>query len=124
MSTAESTMPDRQLQHPSLEDVYDDGYLRIEHRTYYMACDGRPIFLPRTEFLLISCLARSIDRVVTAEDLWRYARTPDKPFNAESLHVFMYRLRGKLLPYRIRIDTLVNVGYRLTIPSITSSLTS
>jgi DNA-binding response OmpR family regulator len=117
MSIAESALPDRQVKNPSVEDIYDDGYLRIEHKNYYMACNGQPIFLPRTEFLLISCLARSIDRVVTAEDLWRYARTPDKPFNAESLHVFMYRLRNKLLPYRIRIDTLVNVGYRLIVPN-------
>jgi len=63
--------------------------------------------LPRTEFLLISRLARSVERAVSAEDLWHYARGNEKPFNSESLHVFMYRLRGKLLPHKLRIDTVV-----------------
>jgi DNA-binding response OmpR family regulator len=100
------------LQDPSIQDIYEDGYLRVEYKNYYLACSGQPIYLPRTEFLLISCLVRSVDRAVTAEDLWRYARDADKPFNSESLQVFMYRLRRKLLPHNLRIDTVVN-GYRL-----------
>jgi DNA-binding response OmpR family regulator len=115
MSTAGSILSDRQQRNPPLEDVYDDGYLRVEHKNYYIACNGQPIYLPRTEFLLISLLVRSVDRVVSAEDLWRHARDADKPFNPESLHVFMYRLRRKLLPHRVQIDTVVNVGYRLVV---------
>ncbi|HYX27259.1 MAG TPA: winged helix-turn-helix domain-containing protein [Pyrinomonadaceae bacterium] len=115
MSTAESALPRQQAQNLPSDDVYDDGYLRVEHKNYYLACDGRPIYLPRTEFLLISCLVRSVNRVVAAEELWRCARDVDKPFNAESLHVFMYRLRRKLLPHNVRIDTVVNVGYRLVV---------
>ncbi|MGZ8842985.1 MAG: helix-turn-helix domain-containing protein [Pyrinomonadaceae bacterium] len=116
MSLVESALSDRPNENSSLEDVYDDGYLRVEHRNFYLACAGRSIDLPRTEFLLLSRLVRSIERVVSAEDLWRYAWGNDKPFNSESLHVYIYRLRGKLLPYRIRIDTLVSVGYRLKAP--------
>ena len=117
MSVAKSALPDRQFHNPSADDIYDDGYLRIEHKNYYLACDGQPIYLPRTEFLLISCLALSVGRAVPAKDLWRYARSGDKPFNSESLHVFIYRLRSKLVPYDIRIDTLVHVGYRLVVPA-------
>ena len=36
-----------------------------------------------------------------------------KPYNAESLHVHIYRLRNKLTPFGMRIETMVNVGYRL-----------
>jgi DNA-binding response OmpR family regulator len=115
MSTAESVLSDRPLQNSSVQDIYDDGYLRVEHRNYYLACNGQPIYLPRTEFLLISCLVQSVNRAVTAEDLWRYARDAEKPFNSESLHVFMYRLRRKLLTHNVRIDTVVNVGYRLVV---------
>jgi DNA-binding response OmpR family regulator len=114
MSLAETALPHRQVE--STEDVYDDGYLRIEHKNYYVACEGRSIRLPRTEFLLISRLARSVERTVSAEDLWRFAWGNQKPFNTESLKVYIYRLRSKLLPYQIRIDTLVNVGYRLPRP--------
>jgi DNA-binding response OmpR family regulator len=116
MSLAETALPDRQIQDQSAEDVYDDGYLRIEHKNYYMACGGQSIRLPRTEFLIISRLVRSVERAVSSEDLWQYARGSEKPLNAESLHVFIYRLRSKLLPYKLHIDTMVNVGYRLLLP--------
>jgi DNA-binding response OmpR family regulator len=116
MSLAENAIRDGQVQSQSADDVYDDGYLRIEHRNYYVACGGQSIRLPRTEFLIISRLAHSVERAVSAEELWLYARGNEKPLNAESLHVFMYRLRSKLLPYKLHIDTIVNVGYRLLLP--------
>ena len=113
MSSAETSLPDRLVQDTSSDDVYDDGYLRVEHQNYYLACAGQSINLRRTEFLLISRLVRSIERVVRAEDLWRTAWGNKKPLNSESLHVYIYRLRNKLLPYNLQIETLVNVGYRL-----------
>lgn len=103
----------RESQGYSQADVYDDGVLRVEHKNYYVSCSGQPIKLPRTEFLIFSRLARSPERIVTAEDLWTYAWGDAKPLNTESLHVYIYRLRSKLLPYNLRIDTMVNVGYRL-----------
>src|SRR5260221_1869 len=75
MSVVETALTDREAQTPSSDDVYDDGYLRVEHRNYYMACAGQSIFLPRTEFLLISRLVRSIERVVSAEECWLSAVT-------------------------------------------------
>jgi DNA-binding response OmpR family regulator len=94
-------------------DVYDDGYLRVEHNNYYVACKGETLSLARTEFLILSRLLRAPERIVTAEDLWRYAWGASKPLNAESLHVYIYRLRSKLAPYNLTIHTMVNVGYRL-----------
>lgn len=121
MSAAETALPDRSPLDQLSEEVYDDGYLRVEHNNYYLACGGQAIYLPRTEFLLISRLARSVERAVSAEELWRYARGSEKPVNSESLHVFMYRLRNKLLPHKLRIDTVVNVGYRLVMSGANSS---
>lgn len=95
-------------------DVYDDGYLRVEHNNYYVACKGQAISLPRTEFLILSRLIRSPERIVSSVELWRHAWGSTKPLNPESLHVYIYRLRNKLAPYHLRIDTMVNVGYRLT----------
>lgn len=117
MSLVETALPDRQIENQSPEDVYDDGYLRIEHKNYYMACGGQSIRLPRTEFLIISRLARSVERAVSAEELWQFVWGSRKPLNVESLHVYIYRLRSKLLPYPLRIEALVNVGYRLLLPS-------
>ncbi len=116
MSLVVTALPDREFEDHSAEDDYDDGYLRIEHKNYYMACGGQSIRLPRTEFLIISRLARSVERTVSAEELWQFVWGSRKPLNVESLHVYMYRLRSKLLPYPLRIEALVNVGYRLLLP--------
>ena len=95
------------------EDVYDDGFLRVEHKNYYAACGGQSIKLPRTEFLIFSRLTRTPDRIVTAEDLWTSVWGSNKPLNSESLHVYIYRLRAKLSDFGLQIETMVNVGYRL-----------
>jgi two-component system alkaline phosphatase synthesis response regulator PhoP len=94
-------------------DTYDDGYLRVEHENYFVACGGKPISLPRTEFLILSRLVRTPGRAVTAAELWEYVWGSAKPVNAESLHVYIYRLRNKLAACNLSIDTMVNVGYRL-----------
>lgn len=112
MSTSQIALNSPKHQFNS-EDVYDDGYLRVEHKNYYVACGGHSLRLPRTEFLILSRLARSVDRIVPAEELWQCAWGGNKPVNMESLHVYIYRLRNKLAPFKISLDTMVNVGYRL-----------
>ena len=93
--------------------VYDDGHLRVEHDNYYVSCGGQALRFRRAEFLLLSRLARSATRFVKAEQLWRHAWGDRKSYNAESLHAHVYRLRGKLAPFGVQIETMVNVGYRL-----------
>jgi DNA-binding response OmpR family regulator len=100
------------LIHPA-EDIYDDGFLRVEHNNYYVACGGSPLKLPRTEFLIFSRLTRTPNRIVTADDLWSSVWGGNKPLNSESLHVYIYRLRAKLSEFGLQIETMVNVGYRL-----------
>jgi two-component system alkaline phosphatase synthesis response regulator PhoP len=93
--------------------VYDDGRLRVEHDNYYVACGGSALQLPRKEFLILSRLALNPRRIVSSEDIWRHAWPPAAAFNAESLHVHIYRLRRRLAPFRVHIETMINVGYRL-----------
>jgi two-component system alkaline phosphatase synthesis response regulator PhoP len=121
MSITEVALAERQGSMKLTEDVYDDGYLRVEHKNYYVSCAGQSLKLPRTEFLILSRLARSPERIVTAEELWEYAWGNDKPVNMESLHVYIYRLRNKLNASKISIDTMVNVGYRLLPEGLRSS---
>lgn len=92
--------------------VYDDGHLRVEHENYYVSCAGQSLQLPRKEFLVLSRLARNPGRIVASEELWQHAWPPAAPFNAEGLHVHIYRLRKRLEPFGLRIETMVNVGYR------------
>jgi DNA-binding response OmpR family regulator len=100
----------------TIAGVYDDGHLRVEHDNYYVSCGGEALRFRRAEFLLLSRLARNTGRVVRAEELWRHAWGDGKPYNAESLHVHVYRLRSKLAPFGVRIETMVNVGYCLKPP--------
>jgi len=94
-------------------DVFDDGHLRVEHDNYYVSIMGRAINFPRSEFLIVSRLARSPGRVVSSEELWQIAWRDHKPFNPVSLRVYIYRLRAKLEPFGLRIETMIGVGYRL-----------
>ena len=94
-------------------DVYDDGRLRVEHDNYYVALAGRPVQLPRKEFLLLSRLARNPGRVVPSDELWNHAWPAGAAFNPESLHVHIYRLRRRLAPHGLLIESMVGVGYRL-----------
>jgi len=113
MSLREMSLADQKSPSHADEDIYDDGFLRIEHRNYYVACGSKPLKLPRTEFLIVSRLARSPDRIVPADDLWASVWGSEKPLNTESLHVYIYRLRSKLSTFGLQIETMVNVGYRL-----------
>lgn len=97
----------------SSPDAYDDGLLRVEHENYYASIAGRQLRLPRKEFLVLSRLARNPERIVPSEEIWLHAWGQRTPFNAESLHVHIYRLRRRVEPSGLRIETMVNVGYRL-----------
>jgi two-component system alkaline phosphatase synthesis response regulator PhoP len=118
MPTTDLTLPVSRDSQALSNDIYDDGYLRVEHQNYYVTCGGQQLRLPRTEFLILSRLARSAERIVPARELWEYAWGNDKPVNAESLHVYIYRLGNKLNASKISIDTMVNVGYRLLVQDV------
>jgi DNA-binding response OmpR family regulator len=95
------------------EGVYDDGLLRVEHGNYYASLRGRSLRMPRKEFLILSRLARNPDRVVPSEEIWRYAWGEGAPYNSDSLHVHIYRVRRSIEPAGLHIEAMVNVGYRL-----------
>ena len=94
MSLQELTRVEQENLIHTAEDIYDDGFLRVEHKNYYVACGGSPLKLPRTEFLIFSRLARTPNRIVTTDDLWSSVWAGNKPLNTESLHVYIYRLRA------------------------------
>jgi DNA-binding response OmpR family regulator len=109
MSLASTKIPFGQVE----ADVYDDGYLRVEHANYYIECGGHSLKLPLKEFLIISRMVRNIERLVLSEEIWRSAWGDAAPFNAQSLHVHIYRLRQRLAPFGLQIETQVCVGYCL-----------
>jgi len=102
----------RRLPAQIAEEIYDDGFLYVEHNNYYIECGGVNLKLPRGEFLMISLLTQKAERYVTAELLWNYLWNESRPLNLESIKVFIYNLRRKLKPFGIKIETMATVGYR------------
>ncbi|HKQ74188.1 MAG TPA: helix-turn-helix domain-containing protein [Blastocatellia bacterium] len=95
-------------------DVYDDGYLRVEHHNFYVSCGGQPLYhLSRREFLILSRLARAAGRPVTKERIWAFVWGDAVAFNASNFRVHIANLRRKLVPFRLDIVAMVHVGYRL-----------
>src|SRR5262245_38512511 len=95
-------------------DIYDDGYLRVEHDNYYVACQGRPIYtLSRKEFLIISRLARDFGRPVNHLNLWSDVWGAQTEYKRSTLRVHIANIRRKLAPYGLDILPMVNIGYRL-----------
>ena len=106
------------------QGIYDDGYLRIEHDNYYVSCDRKRLYLARKEFLILSRLVLSAERVVTSEEIWRYAWGNETIFNSRSLRVHIYRLRRILESHGVEIDSMVGVGYQLSIKPTTANVRS
>lgn len=104
---------DQQLRSPDMTDIYDDGFLRIEHEVFHIECAKKPLKLARGEFLIVSLLARNIERFVSSEALWMHIWKDRKPYNSESLKVLIYGLRRKFEPFGIRIETMATIGYKL-----------
>lgn len=98
---------------PGESDVYDDGTLRIEHDSYLVTFNGRVLFLPPKEFLILSSLSRSIGRMVESEALWRYAWGQETEFNSRTLRVHICTLRRKIEPMGLNIRHVASVGYCL-----------
>ena len=94
-------------------DVYDDGCLRIEHNSYYVTFNGRVLFLPPKEFLILSGLSRSIGRTVPSETLWRYVWSENDAFNPAALRVHICSLRRKIVPLGMNIKSMASIGYCL-----------
>lgn len=94
-------------------EIYDDGFLRVEHRNYYVACERKLIKLGRAEFLIVSILAQNANRFIEGRDIWHYVWKDERPFNQESLKVIIYKLRRRFASFGVTIETMAKVGYKL-----------
>jgi DNA-binding response OmpR family regulator len=106
--------PRSKIELSSQPDVYHDSCLHIEHSRYFFTVKGTRLALSRTEFRILSRLIRGINRIVSFDDIWSYAWQRNKAFKLKSVHVFVSRVRRKLEPFGIRINSVVGVGYILS----------
>lgn len=95
-------------------EIYDDGYLRVEHSSYYTACDGQPLYnLTRKEFLILSRLVRNAGRIVSKQEIWSHVWGAETEINHSTLRVHVASLRRKLSPFGLDIVVVVHISYRL-----------
>lgn len=100
--------------HPQQSDnVFDDGFLRVEHDNYYVSCQIRAIKLIRTDFLIVSVLTKSIGSSVSPEVIWSYLFDDGRPLNIESLKVHVSHARRRLAPFGIQIEKMNTAGFKL-----------
>lgn len=94
-------------------EIYDDGFLRVEHQYFYVTCNGKSLSLGRAEFLILSKLVRNIDRFISNQAIWSHIWDESKPLNQESLKVMICKLRRQLSPFGIIIQSRTKIGYKL-----------
>jgi len=76
--------------------------------------NGVVIPFSKTEFRILSLLIRSINSVVGFEELWEYAWARGSSVKHKNIHVLVSKVRRKLAPYGVRVDSVVGVGYILS----------
>lgn len=96
-----------------LADVYDNGFLPVEHENYYLSCNGQNVKLLRVEFLILSC-PRPNNRAFCFFKRFMAASVSARANNLTRL-ACMYIYTGcaaRREPFSIQIETIVNVDYR------------
>ncbi len=87
------------------------GDLQIDLASRRVVCDGKEVTLTRTEFELLTFLAKNAGRVFTRDELldqvWGYNHYP----TTRTVDTHILQLRQKLP--RVEIETLRGVGYRM-----------
>jgi DNA-binding response OmpR family regulator len=99
-------------------EVFDDGCLRVEYDTYYVACAGRPLYnLTIKEFRILSRLAREVGRPVPQRVLWASGWGEGAEFDDSAgkiIRVHVSTLRHKLKPFGLHILSKPSIGYVLS----------
>jgi DNA-binding response OmpR family regulator len=91
------------------------GNLALDQAQCIVLVDGRPVSLPRREFLVLGSLIRHRGVVVQRDELWRTAYSLEEAVNPNTLDVQISRIRRRLasLGAKVQIETLRGVGYRI-----------
>jgi two-component system KDP operon response regulator KdpE len=98
------------------QSIFETGDLRIDLSARRVTLGGEEIHLTRTEYKLLTALAKHAGKVLTHRQLLLEVWGPESTEQSQYLRVYMGQLRHKLEkdPARPRyILTEVGVGYRL-----------
>jgi len=96
--------------------VFASGELLIDYAQHQVLLQGRPVQLSRTEYKLLSTLARNAGRVMTHELLLERVWGAEYNREVDFIWVYISRLRRKIEPDPRRpryVLTVPDVGYKL-----------
>lgn len=96
-------------------DVYEDGELRIDHRSFRVFRQGGEIKLAKKEFELLSLLVRSRGSVVSRDRILSEVWHMSDDVETRTVDAHIRNLRKKIGSERI--STVVGFGYRYDPPS-------
>jgi two-component system phosphate regulon response regulator PhoB len=88
------------------------GDLHVDVPRHTASWKGRPIELTATEFKLLTILAQRVGRVQSRDQLLRDVWEYDSLIDTRTVDTHMRRLREKIGPAAIHLDTVRGVGYR------------
>ena len=98
------------------EAIFTSGELAIDYAQHQVLLQGRPVQLSRTEYKLLSTLARNAGRVMTHELLLERVWGAEYNREVDFIWVYISRLRRKIEPdprHPRYIVTVPDVGYKL-----------
>jgi len=88
------------------------GELHIDVPRHVASWKGRPFELTATEFKLLTILAQRAGRVQSRDQLLRDVWEYDSLIDTRTVDTHMRRLREKIGPAAVHLDTVRGVGYR------------
>jgi len=97
-------------------EVLRVGPLEVRPADALALAEGRSLTLSRTEFQVLTVLARHMGRILSREQLFELAWGGEMRVGDRSVDVYVHKLRAKLeaaLPEWEFIHTHVGFGYRL-----------
>ena len=94
------------------------GSVEIDRDRFFVAVEGKPITLTRTEFGILYTLATAQGRVLTRNQLIDEAMGSDSLVTDRTIDVHIASLRSKLGMGKELIETIRGVGYRISVADI------
>lgn len=88
----------RQQPERQMERSYDDGYLRVDLDAKYVAVEGRPVKLTRTEYALLKLLISNAGRITPMDQIQDRVWGGTGQVSPQTIHVFISQLRKKIEP--------------------------
>lgn len=93
----------------------DDGHIRIDAEGGFVCVGRHVVRLPESEFYVFLALWRVRPRMLSTEALMDalYGLKPDDEPEEPIMKIFVHKVRRKLAPLGIEIETVWGRGYRL-----------